>query len=934
MPLNIWNNSSWNPFKKIKVYDGTTWKDSKAVFIWDGTAWKPVNDLTPKNTVLPTISLQPDNYLYGAQETISVSTGTWENSPTSYKYQWQKAPHSFSTLSWSDIPGKTENSLFLNEDEWDSNKTLKYVGYVVRCKVTATNQYGDTKEPVYTLATPLIAPQKLTSLTVTVVENGVVKLDWVKPVGANDFYLQYQGPEVQFTEVNRLGDVNTYTFDTGNADGTIGLLLNPLNTSNVSGMTVTGYGKNGSVNDLKPNKPSVTTTMESFSWGGRLSWSLNLIQPTSWIIYNGSEVYASSTLNSPTQTSYDIDQIGIGGTTYGSFTITVNGTAPRFDETSWSSTPGLTITYPAVAKPVNTVAPSVSTSDGRSFSATTGTWTNTSSIYSYIYEWFADGSPIDDIFIYESDTINLYDTTAYDNKAISCTVQLLLTDLTLTTPVASSNSAQSVVKPPTVIAPTWAGGYPVISGSERSWSVSSVGTWNNNPTSYSYNWEYNDQGSVWINVGSDSSITTASWADGRGLRCKVTASNSAGSAGPVTSNTVYPSAPAPVATWGACTQYNNGTDYGYDCTGTTKMPWSRPIYGYREEYYLNGIAQGIYRDCTGSPSYGDKVYQSTIYWTWNSADCGYVEPTTVTYYRGYSVCDVQNGYYVTSPQVTGPFTASTMPTDTFSTGSRTSTYTVYRETEAGALAAAANAACATVAFTPPHFPPFFPPFFPPHFPPFFPPFFPPHFPPFFPPHFPPFFPPYFSGYPYFAFTPPHFPPFFPPYFASGGGGGCIAASTLISTPNGLVPAEEIIVGDIVHSIRFNELTTDETAYTLDAWSADTLTPVEMLNTVVTSARAMRNVSTLIVINGDKYTSEHHILVDDGSTKRFAVAGDIQIGWKVLKRTGDSVENLAWVDVIQKDIIEEAATVYLFDTEDQDVLFTENMLTHNVKANVT
>ena len=77
-------------------------------------------------------------------------------------------------------------------------------------------------------------------------------------------------------------------------------------------------------------------------------------------------------------------------------------------------------------------------------------------------------------------------------------------------------------------------------------------------------------------------------------------------------------------------------------------------------------------------------------------------------------------------------------------------------------------------FFPPHFPPFFPPFFPPHFPPFFPPFFPPHFPPFFPPffppHFPPFFPPFFPPHfpPFFPpFFPPHFPPFFPPFFSGG-----------------------------------------------------------------------------------------------------------------------------------------------------------------------
>ena len=775
MPLNIWNGSSWNPFKKIKIHDGITWNDSKRIFIYDGTAWKPVTEVTPINTVLPVIAAQADTYLYGAQETLSVSTGTWDNSPTSYKYQWQKAPWTFGTYNWSDISGATSNTLFLNEDEWNSSRTLKYVGYVIRCKVTATNQYGDNRSPIHTVATMPIATQKMGEITTTVVENGVVKLDWVKPIGANDFYLQYQGPEVTFTEVSRLGDVNTYTFDTGNADGTIGLLINPLNTSNASGMTITGYGKNSSVNDLKPNKPTVTATMESFFWGGRLSWSTNLIQQTNWVVYNNGQFYASAFMSGgASATSLDIQEFGVGGTTYGSFTVTVTGTAARFDETSWSSSPGLTITYPINPLPVNQVAPTVSTSDGRIFSATTGTWSNTSSVSMYIYEWFADGVAIDNAFIYESDTINLYDTTAYDNKSITCSVYVLTTDLRTTGATMSSNSAQSVVKPVPVIAPTWAGGSPVVSGSERSWSVSSVGTWNNNPTSYSYQWKVNDQGSVWLNTGDgSSSITTPSYYDGRGYYCIVTATNSAGSASRQ-SNTVYPTAPAPVASWGPCTQYNNGTDYGYDCSGTTKMTWSRPIYGYREQYYLNGVAQNTYRDCTGTPTYGEKTYQATVYWTWNSADCGYVEPIAVEYYRGTSSCDVQLGTYVSAPAVDGPYTASAIPANVYNVSGRLSVYTVYASTAAGALSAAANGACASPAFSPPYFPPFFPPYFsgypyfaftPPHFPPFFPPFFPPHFPPFFPPYFPPFFPPYFSGYPYFAFTPPHFPPFFPPYFA-------------------------------------------------------------------------------------------------------------------------------------------------------------------------
>ena len=449
MPLNIFDGSSWNPLKKVQIHDGTSWNESKAAYIWDGSEWKSLLDLKPKNTELPALSLQEGVYLYAAQETVSVSNGIWENSPTSFKYQWQKSPFSSSSYNWSDITGKTSNTLLLDEDEWSSSRNLKYVGYVVRCKVTATNAAGDNDPAVYTIPSPIIAPQKLSVLSASVISNGVVKIDWQKPIGANDFYIQYQGPEVAFTETQSLGDVDTLTIDTGSSGGTLGILINPKNNSNASGMALTGLGKNASISDLKPNKPYVTTTMESFSWGGRLRWTNTLINQTSWVIYNNGQLYASSFLNDPSATSFDIDRFGEGGSTFGSFTITVTGTAPRFTETSWPSTPPLSIVYPAVPLPVNQVAPTVSTSNGRVFASTTGTWSNTSSIYSYLYEWFANGSPIDSAFITESDTINLYDTTQYDNMSITSAVYVLTTDLRTTSATASSNSAQSNPVPPT-----------------------------------------------------------------------------------------------------------------------------------------------------------------------------------------------------------------------------------------------------------------------------------------------------------------------------------------------------------------------------------------------------------------------------------------------------------------------------------------------------
>ena len=147
MPLNIFDGSSWNPLKKIQIHDGTSWNDSKAAYVWNGSEWKNLLGIVPVNTVLPTLSLQGSSFLYAAEQTVLTTNGTWENSPTTFEYQWQKAP--YPTSNWSNILDKTTSSLALSEDEWDSQQTLKYVGYAVRCKVSATNADGKNSGDIY-----------------------------------------------------------------------------------------------------------------------------------------------------------------------------------------------------------------------------------------------------------------------------------------------------------------------------------------------------------------------------------------------------------------------------------------------------------------------------------------------------------------------------------------------------------------------------------------------------------------------------------------------------------------------------------------------------------------------------------------------------------------------------------------------------------------
>ncbi|MEI9966248.1 MAG: arabinofuranosidase catalytic domain-containing protein [Candidatus Moraniibacteriota bacterium] len=76
----------------------------------------------PVNTALPLITGTP---LVG--ETLSVSNGTWTNTPTSYTYQWKR--------DGEDIDGETENTYVLTEDDGET---------MIGCVVTATNTDGSS----------------------------------------------------------------------------------------------------------------------------------------------------------------------------------------------------------------------------------------------------------------------------------------------------------------------------------------------------------------------------------------------------------------------------------------------------------------------------------------------------------------------------------------------------------------------------------------------------------------------------------------------------------------------------------------------------------------------------------------------------------------------------------------------------------------------
>ena len=859
MPLNIFDGSSWNPLKKIQVHDGSSWNDSKAAYIWNGSEWKSLLDLQPVNTTLPSLSLQGGNYLYAAEETVSVSNGVWENAPTSFEYQWEKAP--YNTSNWSNIPDKTSNTLFLNEDEWDSAQQLKYVGYMVRCKVTAINSVGPTLNPAYTPASPVIGPAKLQPISVNIVSNGIVEFTWLKSVAATDYYMQYQGLQVPFTEISSLvnntdstkgvysvsGVINKVTIDTGSASGTLGIFISPINGSNVSGLTsLSGYPGSASISDLKPFKPSVSASMQSFSWGGRLSWSTNLVTPTSWTVYNNGEIYATSfPFYTASTTSIDIEQYGTGGTTYGSFTVTVNGSVERFTETSWSSSPALSVVYPIVPLPVNQVAPSISTSNGRTFVSTSGTWSNAESIYTYIYEWYANGVLIEN-YTYNLDLDNF--GTQHDNKNITSSVKVMSTDLRMTEKVYSSNSANSLA----VAAETWY--------CTESYPGGGVGNCGYSTQSFDYS-------------ASGSGYSRFCVLNGPYPDCAST--------GPATPPAATPpAATPPVATVWYCTQAVQGnTECQYSQQDSNV---SSSGSGYNVTCSTSG-----YPSCPISPATPPSAAGCTA-----DSPCGIsgccpygsgTEPCGNGGTRTY--CITPNGCINTY----GPCTGEAVATPPAATP------------PAATPPAATPPAATPPAATPPVDPKGIPSTPPVDTPPSTPPN---ATPPIF---VPPFFPPTFFEPPFFPYLPPSTPPnATPPIFSPPGfKGKCLAPNALILTAKGTVQAQDIRVGDFITTV--SALDMDINSIVSEKKSGLLPLNVGLTNTEVASVTI--KTSTLIGFNemGKNYSVTQPIFIKSGNGIEYKNAGEIEIGEIIISVDVDGITSEIPVTSIQMDDTE--STVY-------------------------
>lgn len=169
------------------------------------------------------------------------------------------------------------------------------------------------------------------------------------------------------------------------------------------------------------------------------------------------------------------------------------------------------------------------------------------------------------------------------------------------------------------------------------------------------------------------------------------------------------------------------------------------------------------------------------------------------------------------------------------------------------------------------------------------------------------------------------------YYASADYGGCLVGSTVVATPDGGKAAQDLQVGDVVYSAMIDELSAYETPYTIGTWSSDTLSNTRVTTTRIKSVRLTRVSNVYVELNDtDRYSVEQLVLVKRGEVYRFITAEALQVGDLVLSIDGENVGKTKLTAVEKVLITSEFTVVYLFATEQREVMFTNLALVCNMK----
>jgi hypothetical protein len=501
--------------------------------------------IPPANTAPPVISGTAQQ-----GQTLTTSSGTWNPTPTSYGYQWQRSADGGST--WANIAGATSSSY---------TPVAADVGDQLQAVVTAGNQFGSatvTAAAVGPVASGAPRNTVAPRISGTPEQGQVLNVNstW-NPAGTSYAYQWQRSPDGT-TWANIAGATgSSYALapaDEGDSVRAVVTATNPYGQVTATSPAVGPVQSNPPVNTVAPTvtgttQRTYTLTATQGTWSGpnntySYQWQRSA-DGTNWTNIAGA-TNAQYVLG--TGDEGDVVRMLVSASNLDGFVIA-------------ASQPTLLISpYPAA----NIVAPTISGTPTRTYTltATQGSWTGPDNQYGY--QWQRDfGEGFVNIAGATGSSYTL--AVADEGAVVRVVVSAANPDGTIVQASQPTTTVQAAV-PVNQTLPL------VVGTAQRSSTLTAtVGTWAGMGNTYGYQWQRSSDGNTWTSVtGANVSTYTVGVGDeGEQLRVLITATNADGTAAIASAatpaipssppvNTVAPTISGP-AQRGATLTSNQGT---------------------------------------------------------------------------------------------------------------------------------------------------------------------------------------------------------------------------------------------------------------------------------------------------------------------------------------------------------------------------------------
>jgi type II secretory pathway pseudopilin PulG len=562
-----------------------------------------LTDNPPAGTALPLIAGQARE-----GQTLSTTTGSWSNAPSSFSYQWLRCDASGANCA--NIATATSPSYALQAAD---------VGKAVAVKVTATNAGGSGTQTADPTAPVLAAaPQNATlpSVSGTAREESVLSGDrgsWTSTLGVTYSYQWQRGDGTTWANIPGATTLS-YTVQTADIGGKLRFSVTAQNSD---GATTKESVATNTVTQAPVKNTTVPVISGNTVEGSSLQTTDGVWDATPPLSYtyqwqrsqdNGSSYsnIAGATTSTYTLTAADANAI-----------LRARVTAQNADGSATAFSVATNVITPAA--PVNSTLPTISggAQEGQALGAARGSWSGSPTSYSQQWLRCADATQASCVAIAAATSLN-YTVTSAD---IGSRLRISVTAGN----VGGTSTATSNATAIAVAAPPVATQAPQLSGTFREGQQVSVsqGSWSSSATvTYSYQWQLStDGGQNWANIAAatNATYTLSSTDGGNKIRAGVIASNEGGSATAFSSASNAIDFNAPTST--GLPVISGTTTQGQTLT-TTNGSWNSTLTAtYSYQWQRSTTVGGVWATIAGATS---QTY------TLQAADVGFSLRVTVT----------------------------------------------------------------------------------------------------------------------------------------------------------------------------------------------------------------------------------------------------------------------------------------------------------------